>query len=124
MRYSTIRWITSTQPSFGAIGPSRIDPRTGEILDADILFEASMIQNFRNAYRRYSGPDAMAQRGPALDPHAEAGPSNLPMELRCEAQQGVADGGALLQIALLIDGALPPGQPGARGVPRRRRSCG
>ena len=28
------------EPPFGAIGPSRVDPRTGEIFDADILFEA------------------------------------------------------------------------------------
>jgi len=110
VRYSTIRWITSHQPSFGAIGPSRVDPRTGEILDADILFEASMIQGFRNAYRRYSGPDAMAQEVLPWT-RAEAGPSNLPMELRCSAQQGVADGGALLRLALLADGALPPGSP-------------
>src|SRR5262249_2731553 len=40
-RYNTIRWITSTEPSFGAIGPSRVDPRTGRILDADILVEAA-----------------------------------------------------------------------------------
>src|SRR4029078_13287087 len=26
VRYSTIRWITSTEPSFGAVGPSRTDP--------------------------------------------------------------------------------------------------
>ena len=31
----------------------RVDPRTGEIFDADILFEASMFQNYSNAYRRY-----------------------------------------------------------------------
>src|ERR1051326_1905734 len=41
VRYSTIRWITSHEPSFGAIGPSRVDPRTGEIFDSDILFERS-----------------------------------------------------------------------------------
>ena len=56
VRYSTIRWITSNQPAFGAIGPSRMDPRTGEILDADILFEASFIQGFRNGYRRLRRP--------------------------------------------------------------------
>ena len=110
VRYSTIRWITSHQPSFGAIGPSRSDPRTGELLDADILFEASMIQNFRNAYRRYSGPDAMAQEV-LPSTRTEAAPSWLPLEMRCAAQQGVADGGALLHLALLADGSLPPGSP-------------
>src|SRR5262245_56131096 len=53
VRYNTIRWITSTEPSFGAIGPSRVDPRNGHILDADILVEAAMIQNARRGYRNY-----------------------------------------------------------------------
>ncbi len=37
---ASIRWMTNAQPSFGAIGPSQVDPRTGEILDADIGFES------------------------------------------------------------------------------------
>lgn len=53
VRYNTIRWITSTEPSFGAIGPSRVDPRNGHILDADILVEAAMVQNVRRGYRNY-----------------------------------------------------------------------
>ncbi len=110
VRYSTIRWITSTQPSFGAIGPSRADPRTGELLDADILFEASMLQNYRNTYRRYSGPDEIAAETLPWMRLAQ-GPSDIPMEWRCEAQQGVADGGALLHAGLLVDGTLPPGSP-------------
>ena len=32
--------MTNAQPSFGAIGPSHVDPRSGEILDADIGFES------------------------------------------------------------------------------------
>ncbi len=52
-RYNTIRWITSSEPSFGAIGPSRVDPRNGHILDADILVEAAMVQNTRRGYRNY-----------------------------------------------------------------------
>jgi hypothetical protein len=108
VRYSTIRWITSSVPSFGAIGPSRIDPRTGEILDADILFEASFLQGFRNTYRRWSGPDAMAQ---AIFPNLDAAPSWLPLEKRCDAGIGVMDGGALMNLALHVDGTLPPGEP-------------
>jgi hypothetical protein len=33
---ASIRWMTTAQPWFGAIGPTHVDPRTGEILDADI----------------------------------------------------------------------------------------
>ncbi|NML14118.1 zinc-dependent metalloprotease [Azohydromonas caseinilytica] len=36
----SVRWMTNAEASFGAIGPSQVDPRTGEILDADISFES------------------------------------------------------------------------------------
>ncbi len=37
---ASVRWMINAQPQFGAIGPSQIDPRSGEILDADIGFES------------------------------------------------------------------------------------
>jgi Met-zincin/Domain of unknown function (DUF5117) len=40
LRVASIRWMTNADPAFGAIGPSHIDPRTGEILDADIGIES------------------------------------------------------------------------------------
>src|SRR5947199_2991254 len=42
-----------------AIGPSAVDPRTGEILNADILIAASWIQAWQGEYRDYAGPQAM-----------------------------------------------------------------
>jgi hypothetical protein len=109
VRYSTIRWITSSLQAFGAIGPSRVDPRTGEIFDADILFEDSFIQSFRNNYRRYAGPEAIAEGViPALP---DGLPPFMPLERMCTAQHGFADGGALLRMHLLLNGALPPGSP-------------
>lgn len=56
IRYATLRWNTSDQSSYGAIGPSVVDPRTGEILDADILFEANMVQGFKNSWRNMVNP--------------------------------------------------------------------
>jgi hypothetical protein len=44
IRYPTIRWITSDERVYGAMAPFLADPRTGEILDADILIEASAVQ--------------------------------------------------------------------------------
>jgi len=44
---ASIRWMTNAKPSFGAIGPSHVDPRTGEILDADIGFESLSSRNRR-----------------------------------------------------------------------------
>jgi hypothetical protein len=47
-QYSSIRWMATATPAFGAIGPSQVDPRTGEILDADIGWDANMARNIRS----------------------------------------------------------------------------
>jgi hypothetical protein len=39
IRYNVIRWVSSAQPSYGAIGPSFVNPKTGQILGADITVE-------------------------------------------------------------------------------------
>ena len=58
IRYNTFRWITT---SLGfAMGPSRTNPKTGEILDADIVFDEGMIRFWREQYLRTSGiPEGM-----------------------------------------------------------------
>jgi hypothetical protein len=39
IRYNTIRWVSSPYPQYGAIGPSFVNPKTGQILGADITVE-------------------------------------------------------------------------------------
>ncbi|MES2005795.1 MAG: zinc-dependent metalloprotease [Bacteroidota bacterium] len=39
IHYNVIRWVSSAIPSYGAIGPSFVNPRTGQILGADITVE-------------------------------------------------------------------------------------
>ncbi|MDP9230727.1 MAG: zinc-dependent metalloprotease, partial [Bacteroidota bacterium] len=39
IRYNVIRWVSSAQPAYGAIGPSFVNPKTGQILGADITVE-------------------------------------------------------------------------------------
>ncbi len=39
VRYNVIRWVSSAYASYGAIGPSFANPRTGQILGADITIE-------------------------------------------------------------------------------------
>ena len=105
VRYSTIRWITSSPPSFGAIGPSRVDPRTGEILDADILIEASIVQRRWRIYRDLMGRPVAAETG------AEVGPDGSAPEYRCDLQAGLAGGAMLAHLGMLMDGSVPPGSP-------------
>jgi hypothetical protein len=53
VNYNTFRWIT-TDRGF-AMGPSRANPLTGEIIDADIIFDASMVRFWRNEQSAYGG---------------------------------------------------------------------
>lgn len=39
VRYNVIRWVASAYPTYGAIGPSFANPRTGQILGSDITIE-------------------------------------------------------------------------------------
>ncbi|QTD37152.1 zinc-dependent metalloprotease [Polaribacter batillariae] len=39
VRYNVLRWTSSPIPPFGGYGPSFVNPRTGEILGADIMLE-------------------------------------------------------------------------------------
>lgn len=49
-RYNTIRWFNSVD-GFFAMGPSRVNPLTGEILDADIIIDANMLISSKREYR-------------------------------------------------------------------------
>jgi hypothetical protein len=59
VRYSTIRWIVAPNAGF-AQGPSRVNPYTGQIFDADIRFSADMIRNIRREYEFLVTPTAAA----------------------------------------------------------------
>jgi len=39
IRYNVLRWTSSPRPPFGGYGPSFVNPRTGQILGADIMLE-------------------------------------------------------------------------------------
>lgn len=48
IRYNVLRWTSSPQPPFGGYGPSFSNPRTGQILAADIMLEYSFLTNRLN----------------------------------------------------------------------------
>ena len=39
IRYNVIRWVSSANPQYGAIGPSFVNPKTGQIIGGDITVE-------------------------------------------------------------------------------------
>jgi len=58
---ASLRWMVNREPAFGAIGPSHVDPRSGEILDADIGIESLSSRSLRNLSSRVLGPDSAAE---------------------------------------------------------------
>ncbi|BAZ49649.1 hypothetical protein NIES4103_22610 [Nostoc sp. NIES-4103] len=61
IRYNTIRWINTVDGYF-AMGPSRVNPLTGEILDADILVDASFVRALKSEYRNIVQPNQTSTR--------------------------------------------------------------
>jgi hypothetical protein len=67
VNYNTFRWITAGQ-SF-AMGPSRVNPRTGQILDADIIFDGDYLQFWRTEYETFTPGSVAALTGGGPEPH-------------------------------------------------------
>ncbi|MFL5381227.1 MAG: zinc-dependent metalloprotease [Longimicrobiaceae bacterium] len=101
LRYHTIRWSASDQPGYGAIGPSIVDPRSGEILDADILLEANMVSGWRREFRTMVTPQATIED--ALGSGQAAGQGEYAM---LAAELGAQ--GALLRTLLVAAGEIGP----------------
>ncbi|WP_375497459.1 zinc-dependent metalloprotease [uncultured Nostoc sp.] len=49
VHYNTVRWFNSLDAGF-ARGPVRVNPLTGEILDADIIVDANMVRSIQQEY--------------------------------------------------------------------------
>lgn len=64
IRYNVLRWTSSPNPPFGGYGPSFTNPRTGQILGADIMLEFVYVTN-RVRYDRLFTEAAMGSIEPA-----------------------------------------------------------
>lgn len=72
VRYNTFRWITSGAGF--AMGPSRVDPTTGQILDADIIFDSDFLQFWKQEYETFTpqGIEALTGGPIEIDAYREA----------------------------------------------------
>ncbi|HET6789208.1 MAG TPA: DUF5117 domain-containing protein, partial [Aquabacterium sp.] len=97
-----IRWMTNHQPSFGAIGPTHVDPRSGEILTADIALESLSSRAIRSARAQ------ILQAAPGIDgsTHTDANEAMHPE--RCEHGELAAEQLAYGLDLLMAQGHLPP----------------
>lgn len=81
INYNTFRWITSGAGF--AMGPSRVNPTTGEILDADIIFDADFLQYWKTTYEYFTPQGIEAFTGGPIELEAYAARQRaLPRHLR------------------------------------------
>ncbi len=99
-RYNTIRWVVDA--GF-AIGPSRVNPLTGQILDADILISDGFIRSWQRQYTTFFD-ELEYERDHPMD-HTS--------HLRCDMATGLARQMAFMASVLQVrdlterDGELP-----------------
>ena len=101
INYNTFRWITAGQGF--AMGPSRVNPRTGQILDADIIFDADFLQFWRREYETFTPQSiaALTGGGPGFPSRAgHGGPGCCP---GCTLFDGHARETALAATALAVN---------------------
>lgn len=65
INYNTFRWITAGAGF--AMGPSRVNPRTGQILDADVIFDADFLQFWKQEYETFTPESIVQWTNGALD---------------------------------------------------------
>ena len=98
-RYNFVRWLSNGIGT--AIGPSRVNPETGQILDADIILTDGWIRHWWTQYREILPeiamegftPDTLAwlERNPRWDPRVRlAAPEKREEMLRQRSVRGAA----------------------------------
>jgi hypothetical protein len=99
---ASVRWLTTARTAFGAIGPTVVDPRTGEILDADIGIDATNVRIVRNLRSEYM---------PRATGVTAAAPALARQAMACEYDER-ATGEAMFGLSLLeARGDLDPDSP-------------
>lgn len=116
---ASVRWLADARPGFAAIGPSHVDPRSGEILDADIAVQGLAVRQQR-ALGRQLGPEAPAvglglQRGalPAVGHDHGADLPGAPHAGRCDFGAHAAEQVGYALDVLAAQGRLAPDDPQA-----------
>ena len=116
--YASVRWMMNAEPVFGAIGPSHIDPRSGEILDADIAIEGIDPRTVRHLRTQVIGTRA---GGVGEAPLSFAEPLSLPPGVAMPPEMARCMHGAVAaeQLGYALDvldaqGDLDPDGPIAR----------
>ena len=103
-RYNTIRWFAGVNAAF-AQGPSRANPFTGQIYDADIRFSESMTRFLRTYGREFVDPVSLGTEDFSLPISAGW---NRQASMLCTYQDGLVEQAAFAAGVLQARGGLSP----------------
>ena len=109
-RHASIRWFTGADAGL-AVGPNHSDPRTGEIIDADI----AMSDGFGRGARRFRVEDVGATPGRSFAPHASAWADKLHQRICTYADEAAAEMDFALDL-LEARGDITPDSPEAEAL--------
>ena len=116
-RYNFFRWVVTGSPF--AMGPSRADPRTGQLLDADIIFDDSMVRMYNLEFDVLGPKPVSAFMGPDFGRFLMDNPEFLPLGQKPDAPR---IGGATNATARELLHDMATNQPAtARGDSRPSR---
>jgi hypothetical protein len=119
---ASIRWMSSHAPGFGAIGPTHVDPRSGEILDADIGIESLSARSWRYVRSRLLPSDAMRAAAESGLPAPDAAALALGDAAALQAQ-AARDQARSAAWARLMQIGAPASLAGARGAALSAIAC-
>ncbi|MBP89355.1 MAG: hypothetical protein CMJ64_22025 [Planctomycetaceae bacterium] len=88
INYNTFRWITANAGF--AMGPSRVNPYTGQILDADIIFDADFLHFWKEEFETLTPDVVAAMTGGPLDPEPASTRPLLNKHSSCRLSSGMA----------------------------------
>jgi hypothetical protein len=111
-RYSVVRWNFSSDIWYGGMGPARVDPRTGQIIDGDVMIEGDIIRNLRESYRRLVAPRAAHE---IAVPSPESAPGSFTGLNPFACDYGVA---SAYEAGLALDALALRGETAPNEVPR------
>lgn len=113
---ASVRWMLSAEPAFAAIGPTHVDPRTGEILDADIGIEGIVTRARRTERTQVlAGVAAGAEDAAPLSFATPfAAPPGVPAHAWCAHGEAAAEQAAYALDVLAARDEIAPDGPEAR----------
>ena len=123
-RYNFLRWVV-TGNAF-AMGPSRADPRTGQILDADIIFDDAMLRYFAQDFDVFGPGTVSADHGPGAAAVHDGQPRVHPRGREARGHEAGGRGHRSCCASATRPRWQGPSQPRARRArqpTRRARAC-